>query len=141
MKQNTLENIIGSISGWTKSGKQKYTNKTENAEINYSSFTISGVLKNTKVKELTQEEINDTDRRLFYFVYDGDTENPIEKALSGDNSMDLIIAAERFRCKAGVNPNPKITLTVTNMEDILKDYVKNGVKNFHRIKMIGKNIE
>lgn len=148
MNKKTLEKIIDSISGWTKDSRsQKYINMTENSTIYYSAITISkrenNDILNAKVKEMTQSEINDTNRRSYYFIYD-ESEKPIEKALSGDNSMDLIIAVERLSYKVKDNKDKNsgtTTLTVESMAAKLKEYVKNGVKDFHRIETIRKEPE
>ena len=59
MNKNTLENIIGSVSGWTKDSRsQKYTNTTENSVIYYSPIVNSSTMTNTHLyiqsKKMTQ---------------------------------------------------------------------------------------
>lgn len=146
MNKKTLEKIIDSISGWTKDSKsQKYINMTENSVIYYAAIanSSSDITKThliIQTKKMTQEEINDTDKRRYYLVCDEATEKPIENALSGDNSMDLIIAVERLSYKVKKdNSNIPTPLTVESMVAKLNEYVKNGVKDFHRIEEIRNN--
>ena len=147
MNKDTLEKIIESMPGWTKDSRsQKYINMTENSTIYYTAIANSGTITNThliiQTKKMTQEEIDDTDKRRYYFVCDEATEKHIEKALSGDNSMDLIIAVERLSYKVKDNKDKNIgtkTLTVDSMVFKLNEYVKNGVKDFHRIETIRKD--